>query len=86
VDYRHYDTKQCHKLFTTMFQDFVLFAYTLKENIMFGDELDRERKERLLVLSASICKLGDVFIKTGKSLILPAVKWVIFISELGLLL
>lgn len=36
------------KLFSTVFQDFVLFAYTLKENIMFGDEPDRERKEWLL--------------------------------------
>lgn len=48
MDYRHYDTRQYHKLFSTVFQDFVLFAYTLKENIMFGDEPDRERKERLL--------------------------------------
>ncbi len=47
VDYRQYDIKQYHKLFSTVFQDFVLFAYTLKENILFGEDLDEERKERL---------------------------------------
>ncbi len=40
VDYRNFALDEYYKLFSTVFQDFMLFAYTLRENIMFDDEVN----------------------------------------------
>lgn len=40
INYLNYDIKQYYNIFSTVFQDFVMFAYTIKENIIFDKVLD----------------------------------------------
>lgn len=47
MDYLQYDQEQYYKLFSTVFQDFMIFAYTFWENIMFNDERNEETEHRV---------------------------------------
>ena len=54
IDIRDYSEKEYRKLFGVVFQDFKLFAFSLKDNIMMGDserEFDQEYFENTLKLS-----------------------------------
>ncbi len=47
IDYREYDIDEYYRMFSTVFQDYMMFAYTLRENIMFDDEASDGNMERL---------------------------------------
>lgn len=47
IDYLEYDTEEYYKLFSTVFQDFMIFAYTLRENIIFDDEVNTANRKKL---------------------------------------
>lgn len=47
MDYLQYDQEEYYKLFSTVFQDFMIFAYTFWENIMFNDERNEETEHRV---------------------------------------
>lgn len=51
VDIREYSEEEYRKLFAVVFQDFKLFAYTLRENISFGESAKDEEIQRVLELS-----------------------------------
>lgn len=51
VDIREYSEEEYHKLFSVVFQDFKLFAFSLKENIVFDDICTQEELSRHLEMS-----------------------------------
>lgn len=51
VDIREYTEEEYRKLFSVVFQDFKLFAFSLKENIAFSGEISDEEIEKVLKLS-----------------------------------
>ncbi len=51
VNIKEYSEEEYRKLFAVVFQDFQLFAFSLRENIAFGEKADDEEIERVLKLS-----------------------------------
>lgn len=51
VDIREYSEEEYRKLFAVVFQDFKLFAFSLRENIAFGESAEEEEIQRVLELS-----------------------------------
>lgn len=51
INIKEYSDEAYRKLFSVVFQDFKLFAFSLKENIALGEEEDIERTEEVLKLS-----------------------------------
>lgn len=51
-DIREYSEEEYRSLFAVIFQDFKLFAFSLKDNIVAGGTLDNDRLEQALKLSA----------------------------------
>ena len=51
VNIKEYSDEEYRKLFAVVFQDFQLFAFSLKENIVLGGEEDAERVKEVLTLS-----------------------------------
>jgi len=51
INIKEYSDEAYRKLFAVVFQDFKLFAFSLKENIALGDEEDAEKIEEVLKLS-----------------------------------
>lgn len=51
VDIREYATEEYRKIFAVVFQDFRLFAFSLKENIAFSKKARKEQIEKVLKLS-----------------------------------
>jgi len=51
VNIKEYSDEEYRKLFAVVFQDFKLFAFSLKENIAFGEEMREEDINRVLELS-----------------------------------
>jgi len=51
VNIKEYFEEAYRKLFAVVFQDFQLFAFSLKENIAFGESADEEEINRVLSLS-----------------------------------
>ena len=49
IDIRKYDYKEYMSIFSVVFQDFKLFAFTLGENVATGTEYDEERVKACLV-------------------------------------
>ena len=49
IDIRKYDYKEYMSIFSVVFQDFKLFAFTLGENVATGTEYDEERVRACLV-------------------------------------
>ena len=49
VDIREYDYEEYLKLFSVVFQDFKLFAFSLGQNVATAMEYDREKAEQCLV-------------------------------------
>lgn len=47
ADYRLYDIREYYRMFSTVFQDYMMFAYTLRENIMFDGQASSENMARL---------------------------------------
>ncbi|MBO5649407.1 MAG: ABC transporter ATP-binding protein [Clostridia bacterium] len=61
-DIRKYDTEQLYKMFGIIFQDFGKYAFTVSDNIAFGDidrPLDMDR-----VQEAAVCADADTYIRT----------------------
>lgn len=50
-DIREYSEEEYIKLFAVIFQDFKLFAFSLRENILLGEKEDEEELERVLKLA-----------------------------------
>lgn len=50
-DIKEYTEEEYRKLFAVIFQDFKLFAFSLKENILVGTSEDDEKLEKVLKLS-----------------------------------
>ena len=65
VDIKEYDTKDLYSIFGIIFQDFGRYAYTVKENIRFGDISRPENPDAIKVAAFSanahefICELDD---------------------------
>ncbi len=51
VDIREYSEEEYRKLFAVVFQDFKLFAFSLRENISFGEAAGDEEIQRVLELA-----------------------------------
>ncbi len=51
INIKEYSDEAYRKLFSVVFQDFKLFAFSLKENIALGEEENIERTEEVLKLS-----------------------------------
>lgn len=51
VNIKEYSDEEYRKLFAVVFQDFQLFAFSLRENIAFGEQADDEGLERVLKLA-----------------------------------
>lgn len=51
VNIREYSDEEYRKLFAVVFQDFQLFAFSLRENIAFGGQADDAELERVLKLA-----------------------------------
>ena len=51
VNIKEYSEEEYRKLFAVVFQDFKLFAFSLKENIAFGKDASEEEINRVLELS-----------------------------------
>lgn len=51
IDIREYSEEEYRKLFSVVFQDFKLFAFSLKENITFGEEVSAEELSKVLSLA-----------------------------------
>ena len=61
VDLRDYDVKALYDLFGIIFQDFGKYAFSVRENITFGD-ISKEAREEI-VRAAAIQSNADEFIK-----------------------
>ncbi len=51
VNIKDYSEEEYRKLFAVVFQDFKLFAFSLKDNIAFGEDAKEEEIDRVLELS-----------------------------------
>lgn len=51
INIKEYSEEEYRKLFAVVFQDFQLFAFSLKENIAFGENENTEEVEKVLRLS-----------------------------------
>lgn len=51
VNIKEYSDEEYRKLFAVVFQDFELFAFSLRENIAFGERADERKIERVLKLA-----------------------------------
>lgn len=51
VNIKEYSEEEYRKLFAVVFQDFKLFAFSLRENIAFGEQADDAELERVLKLA-----------------------------------
>ncbi|MCR4742195.1 MAG: ABC transporter ATP-binding protein/permease [Treponema sp.] len=51
INIKEYSDEEYRKLFAVLFQDFKIFAFSLKENIAFGQEASDEELERVLKLA-----------------------------------
>ncbi|MDY4587064.1 MAG: ABC transporter ATP-binding protein [Oscillospiraceae bacterium] len=51
VNIKEYTDEEYRKLFAVVFQDFQLFAFSMRENIAFGDSADDAELERVLKLA-----------------------------------
>lgn len=51
VNIKEYSEEEYRRLFAVVFQDFKLFAFSLRENIAFGEQADDKEIERVLRLS-----------------------------------
>lgn len=51
VNIKEYSEEEYRKLFSVVFQDFQLFAFSLRENIAFGEQADDKELERVLKLA-----------------------------------
>lgn len=51
INIKEYSDEEYRKLFAVVFQDFQLFAFSLKDNIVLGEEEDTERVKEVLTLS-----------------------------------
>lgn len=51
INIREYSEEEYHKLFSVVFQDFFLFAFSLRDNVCLGKEAKEEELERVLELS-----------------------------------
>ena len=51
VNIREYSDEEYRKLFAVVFQDFQLFAFSLRENVAFGEQADDAELERVLKLA-----------------------------------
>lgn len=51
VNIKEYSEEEYRKLFAVVFQDFQLFAFSLRENIAFGDQTDEEELKHVLKLA-----------------------------------
>lgn len=51
VNIKEYSEEEYRKLFSVVFQDFQLFAFSLRENIAFGEKADNDSIEQVLELS-----------------------------------
>ena len=51
VNIKEYSDEEYRKLFAVVFQDFELFAFSLRENIAFGERADESEIERVLKLA-----------------------------------
>lgn len=51
VNIKEYSDEEYRKLFAVVFQDFRLFAFSLRENIAFGEQADDTELERVLKLA-----------------------------------
>lgn len=51
VNIKEYSDEEYRKLFSVVFQDFQLFAFSLRENIAFGEQPDDKELERVLKLA-----------------------------------
>ena len=51
VNIKEYSEEEYRKLFSVVFQDFQLFAFSLRENIALGENTDKESIEKVLELS-----------------------------------
>lgn len=61
IDIRRYDPKKLYSIFGIIFQDFGKYAFTVRENIAFGD-IDREFSEEEIV-EAGIKSSADEFVE-----------------------
>ena len=62
VNIKEYSDEEYRKLFSVVFQDFQLFAFSLRENIAFGEQADDRELERVLKLAGlweDVQKLPD---------------------------
>ena len=48
------------KLFSVVFQDFKLFSYSVKDNIVMGDEADKDKLTKTLELAGLRCKIASL--------------------------
>ena len=51
VNIKEYPEEEYRRLFSVVFQDFQLFAFSLRENIAFGEQADDKELERVLKLA-----------------------------------
>lgn len=51
VNIKEYSEEEYRRLFSVVFQDFQLFAFSLRENIAFGEQADDKELERVLKLA-----------------------------------
>ena len=51
VNIKEYSEEEYRRLFAVVFQDFQLFAFSLRENIAFGEQADDKELERVLKLA-----------------------------------
>lgn len=51
MNIKEYSNEEYRKLFAVVFQDFELFAFSLRENIAFGERADESEIERVLKLA-----------------------------------
>ena len=51
VNIKEYSDEEYRKLFSVVFQDFQLFAFSLRENIAFGEQADDRKLEHVLKLA-----------------------------------
>ena len=63
VNIKEYPEEEYRRLFSVVFQDFQLFAFSLRENIAFGEQADDKELERVLKLAG----LWDCLLYTSPS-------------------
>ncbi|MDR1002618.1 MAG: ABC transporter ATP-binding protein/permease [Oscillospiraceae bacterium] len=51
IDIRYYSVEECYKLFSVVFQDFMLFAYSIAENIATKHDISEDEYSRIAEVS-----------------------------------